>query len=108
IRAAEALKRVLCEAAARRLAVAREAIVCEGETYGVAAGERSLGFAETVAAALEGNGTVTVKGTWSTPPETQGGTFKGAAVGSSAGLSDSGPGGDVRGGEEKGGGEVEA
>jgi len=87
IRAAEALKRVLCEAAARRLAVAREAIVCEGETYRVDGGERSLGFAETVAAALEGNGTVTAKGTWSTPPETQGGTFKGAAVGSSAGFS---------------------
>jgi 4-hydroxybenzoyl-CoA reductase subunit alpha len=87
IRAAEALKRVLCEAAARRLGVTAEAIVCEGETYRVDGGERSLGFAEAVAAALEGGGTVTVKGTWSTPPQTQGGTFKGAAVGSSAGFS---------------------
>ena len=87
IRAAEALKRVLCEATARRLGVATDAIVCEGETFRAEGGARSLAFAEAVAAALEGNGTVTVKGTWSTPPETQGGTFKGAAVGSSAGFS---------------------
>jgi 4-hydroxybenzoyl-CoA reductase subunit alpha len=32
-------------------------------------------------------GTLTVKGTWSTPPETQGGKFRGAAVGSTAGFS---------------------
>jgi 4-hydroxybenzoyl-CoA reductase subunit alpha len=87
IRAAEALKRVLCEAAARRLGVAPAAIVSEGETFRAEGGDRSLAFAEAVAAALESNGTVTVKGTWSTPPETQGGTFKGAAVGSSAGFS---------------------
>ena len=59
----------------------------EGETFRAEGGDRSLAFAEAVAAALESNGTVTVKGTWSTPPETQGGTFKGAAVGSSAGFS---------------------
>jgi len=40
-----------------------------------------------VAAALEGTGTLVAKGAWSTPPETQGGKFKGAAVGSSAGFS---------------------
>jgi 4-hydroxybenzoyl-CoA reductase subunit alpha len=37
--------------------------------------------------ALVDSGTLTVKGTWSTPPETQGGKFRGAAVGSSAGFS---------------------
>jgi 4-hydroxybenzoyl-CoA reductase subunit alpha len=87
IRAAEALKGVLVEAAARKLGVVPDAVVCEGEKYRITSGERSLSFAETVAAALEGNGTVTARGTWSTPPETQGGTFKGAAVGSSAGFS---------------------
>ena len=87
IRAAEALKRLLCEAAARRLGVAPDAIACDGETYRVDGGERFIAFSDAVAAALEGTGTVVVKGTWSTPPETQGGTFKGAAVGSSAGFS---------------------
>ena len=33
------------------------------------------------------SGTLTVKGAWSTPPETQGGKFRGAAVGSTAGFS---------------------
>jgi 4-hydroxybenzoyl-CoA reductase subunit alpha len=32
-------------------------------------------------------GTLSIKGTWSTPPETQGGKFRGAAVGSTAGFS---------------------
>jgi 4-hydroxybenzoyl-CoA reductase subunit alpha len=41
----------------------------------------------TVSAALEESGTISVKGTYSTPPETQGGKFRGAAVGSSAGFS---------------------
>ena len=40
-----------------------------------------------VQAALVDTGTLTVKGTWSTPPETQGGKFRGAAVGSTAGFS---------------------
>jgi 4-hydroxybenzoyl-CoA reductase subunit alpha len=40
-----------------------------------------------VQAALARDGTLTVKGTWSTPPETQGGKFRGAAVGSTAGFS---------------------
>ena len=38
-------------------------------------------------AALAESGTLTVKGAWSTPPETQGGKFRGAAVGSTAGFS---------------------
>jgi 4-hydroxybenzoyl-CoA reductase subunit alpha len=39
------------------------------------------------AGGARGHGTLTVKGSWSTPPETQGGKFRGAAVGSSAGFS---------------------
>jgi 4-hydroxybenzoyl-CoA reductase subunit alpha len=46
-----------------------------------------LGYKDVVAAALENAGTLTVKGIWSTPPSVQGGTFKGAAVGTGAGYS---------------------
>ncbi|HEX8738697.1 MAG TPA: 4-hydroxybenzoyl-CoA reductase subunit alpha [Casimicrobiaceae bacterium] len=87
INAARALLAVLIAAAARRLDVAPAAIECLGEIYRAAGSERALSYKEVVAAALEGTGTLTVKGTWSTPPETQGGTFKGAAVGASAGFS---------------------
>ena len=87
INAAKELLAVLIAAAARRLDVAAAAIECLGEIYRVAGSERALSYKEVVAAALEGTGTLTVKGTWSTPPETQGGTFKGAAVGASAGFS---------------------
>jgi 4-hydroxybenzoyl-CoA reductase subunit alpha len=87
LRAAEALKRVLVEAAARRLEVAAEEIEWLGESCAVAGSNRRLLFADVVQAALVDTGTLTVKGTWSTPPETQGGKFRGAAVGSTAGFS---------------------
>ena len=87
IGAARELQRVLADAAARKLEVASADICCEGERYRVAGTDRALSYKEVVAAALEDTGTLTVKGTWSTPPETQGGRFKGAAVGSSAGFS---------------------
>ena len=87
IGAARELRRVLVAAAARKLEAAGEDIECLGEAYRVAGTDRMLGYKDVVAAALEDNGTLTVKGTWSTPPETQGGKFKGAAVGTSAGFS---------------------
>ena len=87
INAARALQRVLIDAAARKLAVADAEVVCDGEDYAVAGTDRRLSYKEAVAAALEDAGTLIVKGTWSTPVETQGGKFKGAAVGSSAGFS---------------------
>ncbi|HEX7327764.1 MAG TPA: 4-hydroxybenzoyl-CoA reductase subunit alpha [Casimicrobiaceae bacterium] len=87
INAAKELLAVLTAAAARRLDAAPAAIECLGETWRLAGSERALSYKEVVAAALEGTGTLTVKGIWSTPPETQGGTFKGAAVGASAGFS---------------------
>jgi 4-hydroxybenzoyl-CoA reductase subunit alpha len=58
-----------------------------GEGCRVQGEDRGLEFAEVVTAALADGGTLTVKGTWSTPPETQGGKFRGAAVGSTAGFS---------------------
>jgi 4-hydroxybenzoyl-CoA reductase subunit alpha len=87
LRAAEALKRVLVAAAAGKLGVDPDAVEWAGEHGASAANGRTLGFAEIVEAALADSGTLTVKGVWSTPPETQGGTFRGAAVGSSAGFS---------------------
>ena len=87
LRAAEALRRILLEAAARRLRQPVEALEWLGESCTAAGGEQRLSFADCVQAALVDEGTLTVKGTWSTPPETQGGKFRGAAVGSSAGFS---------------------
>lgn len=87
LRAAEALKAVLLDAAARRLGAAVTAVEWLGERCSVAGTERHLDFAQVVQAALADQGTLTVKGTWSTPPETQGGRFRGAAVGSTAGFS---------------------
>jgi 4-hydroxybenzoyl-CoA reductase subunit alpha len=87
LNAAQALRRVLVEAAAKRMQVAPEAVEWLGESCAVAGSEQRMDFAQAVQAALVDTGTLTVKGTWSAPPETQGGTFRGAAVGSTAGFS---------------------
>ena len=87
IDAARALQRLLIAAAARKLEAPAADIGCDGEDYRVAGTDRTLSYKDAVAAALEDAGTLIVKGTWSTPRETQGGKFKGAAVGSSAGFS---------------------
>ena len=85
--AAQNLRTLLIEAAARKLEVAPADIDCAGEVYRVAGTKQELSYMATVTAALEESGTISVKGTYSTPPETQGGKFRGAAVGSSAGFS---------------------
>ncbi|MCL4698126.1 MAG: 4-hydroxybenzoyl-CoA reductase subunit alpha, partial [Burkholderiaceae bacterium] len=87
LRAAQAMKRVLVDAAAKEMEADAADIEWDGETCRVAGTDRGLHFAQVVRAALADTGTLNVKGTWSTPPETQGGTFRGAAVGSSAGFS---------------------
>ncbi len=87
IRAGEALRKILVDAAARKLEVAVDDVECAGECYRVSGTDRELAYKDVVAAALEDTGTLHVKGIWSTPPETQGGRFKGAAVGTSAGFS---------------------
>ena len=87
LEAARDLKRQLVAAAARQLEVAVEDVECLGESYAVAGTDRSLPYKEVVRLALAGTGTLTARGVWSTPVETQGGTFKGAAVGTSAGFS---------------------
>ena len=60
LRAAEALKRVLVEAAATRLQVSPDAIEWAGERCGVAGTERTIDFALCVQAALARDGTLTV------------------------------------------------
>ena len=87
LRAAEALKRALVEAAAKKLEVTPEEVEWGGEACWVIGTDRVLDFAGCVQAVLAESGTLTVKGAWSTPPETQGGKFRGAAVGSTAGFS---------------------
>jgi 4-hydroxybenzoyl-CoA reductase subunit alpha len=87
LRAAENHKRILVEAAAKRLEASPDEIHWAGECCGVVGTERQLSFAQCVQVALAESGTLTVKGAWSTPPETQGGKFRGAAVGSTAGFS---------------------
>jgi 4-hydroxybenzoyl-CoA reductase subunit alpha len=85
--AAQEMKRMLVVAAAKRLEVDVGDVEWNGESCRVAGTDRTLGFVEVVEEALVGTGTLTVKGSWSAPPETQGGKFRGAAVGSTAGFS---------------------
>ncbi len=87
LRAGEAMKRVLVEAAAKRFEVSPDDIDWAGEQCSVTGTDRTMDFADVVQAALVDAGTLTVKGSWSTPVETQGGKFRGAAVGSTAGFS---------------------
>jgi len=91
IEAAKALREKLVNAAAIKLEVAPEDIECEGETFFVTGGtEQSqsvLSFHDVAIAALAIEGTITVKGTFTTPVEAQGGKHRGGAVGSTMGFS---------------------
>ena len=87
LRAAQEMRRALVAAAAKRLEVAVEDVEWEGERCRVAGTDRTIGFADAVEKALADSGPLTVTGTWTAPPETQGGKFRGAAVGSTAGFS---------------------
>ena len=86
--AAENLKRLLVTAAARRLKVEESDVIWYGEAAAVASDpERHIPFAEIAEEALVGTGTLNVKGTFTCPPEFQGGKQRGGAVGSSMGFS---------------------
>ncbi len=88
IQAAENLKKILVEAAARRLQVTPEQVDCLGEVYTVIGQpEHAVAFNDVVAQALVDTGTITVKGTYTCPIEFQGGKQKGGAVGSTMGFS---------------------
>ena len=86
--AAENLKRLLVTAAARRLKVDEADVVWLGEAAAANSDpDRQIPFAEIVEEALVGTGTLAVKGTFTCPPEFQGGKHRGAAVGSTMGFS---------------------
>jgi 4-hydroxybenzoyl-CoA reductase subunit alpha len=86
IDAARNLKKVLVAAAAKKLEAKPEDVECAGGVFRV--GEQSvLTFDEVVREALVDEGAFTVKGTFTCPPEAQGGKHKGGAVGSTMGFS---------------------
>jgi 4-hydroxybenzoyl-CoA reductase subunit alpha len=87
LNAALEMKRILSVAAAKRLEVGIEDVEWEGERCRVTGTDRVVEFASAVEQALADHGPLTVTGTWTAPPETQGGKFRGAAVGSTAGFS---------------------
>jgi 4-hydroxybenzoyl-CoA reductase subunit alpha len=88
IDAAKKLRAVLVEAAARKLEANSVDIECVGETFRVhPGGQSSLPFAEVVKSALAEHGPITVSGTFTCPPESQGGKHRGGAVGSTMGFS---------------------
>jgi len=88
IEAAKAMRAKLVAAAAKKLEVSPDDIECEGETFFVRGSSQSeLSFQDVAIAALAEEGTINVKGTFSTPVEAQGGKHRGGAVGSTMGFS---------------------
>jgi 4-hydroxybenzoyl-CoA reductase subunit alpha len=88
IDAGRQLRDILIKAAARKLEARPEDIECSAETFRVGTGgQASLSFAEVVKAVLAEAGPVTVSGTFTCPPEAQGGKHRGGAVGSTMGFS---------------------
>ncbi len=88
IDAAEKLKRILLEAAARRLDVAPEDVECLGEVYRAGVQDRGLHFDEVVSEALKNAGPITATGVYSTIPQSHGGKkYRGAAIGGTMGYS---------------------
>jgi len=86
--AATKLKCLLVTAAAKRLKVTEDEIGWLGEGAIVTADpEKRVSFNEAVEEALVGTGTLLIKGTFTCPPEFQGGKFRGGAVGSTMGFS---------------------
>ena len=85
--AAKELKRLLVAAAAKRLEAAPADIEFSHGRFVIAGSDRGIAYAEAVRAALENAGPITTRGTFTVPPELQGGKFKGAAVGPSPGFS---------------------
>jgi len=88
IDAAQNLKRLLINAAARKLDAKAEDIECLGELYRAGAQDKGATFDEVVVEALKDVGTITVTGNYSTIPESHGGKkYRGAAIGGTMGYS---------------------
>jgi len=87
LQAAQNLKTALVAAAAKRLETRAEDIECLGEAYCVAGTDRSITYHEVVRAALAETGPITTRGSYTVPPELQGGKYRGAGVGPSPAFS---------------------
>jgi 4-hydroxybenzoyl-CoA reductase subunit alpha len=88
IDAANNLKAMLVEAAARKLGVAPEDVECLGEVYRAGTQDEGLSFEDVVMAALEGTGTITARGNFDTIPDSWGGKkYRGAAIGGTMAFS---------------------
>ena len=88
IDAAKKLRAILLPAAAHKLEARCEDIDCVAETFHVGSqGQSSIPFAEIAKAVLVDRGPITVTGTFTCPPEAQGGKHRGGAVGSTMGFS---------------------
>jgi len=88
IDAAQRLKDRLSEVAASKLGVRREDVYTAAGMFLARGGESApVRFEEIARAALVGEGTLTIKGTFTCPPESQGGKHKGGAVGATMGFS---------------------
>jgi 4-hydroxybenzoyl-CoA reductase subunit alpha len=88
IDAARKLSAILVEAAARKLEADPADIACSAETFHVGGrGQSSLPFGEVAKLALIDRGPITVSGTFTCPPDAQGGKHRGGAVGSTMGFS---------------------
>lgn len=87
--AAEKLKLILIEAAAKKLECSAQQVQCLGEAYQIEnRPETAITFQQVVDQAIVGTGTINVKGIYFVPREFQGvGKHRGAAVGSSPGFS---------------------
>ena len=84
INAAKNLRQVLIEAAAKKLDCKPDDVECLGEVYRAASQDEGMTFEEVVLAALEGTGTLTVKGNYDTIPESHGTKkYRGGAIGGS-------------------------
>jgi 4-hydroxybenzoyl-CoA reductase subunit alpha len=88
IDAANQLKFQLIEAAAKKLDAKPEDVQCDGETYRVVGQDPGLSFSEVVKAALIDTGPITVKGTFTSPPEFMGDKkIRGSAIGATMAFS---------------------
>ncbi len=88
IDAAQNLKRVLVQAAARRLECRPEDVECLGEVYRAGAQDKGVSFNDVVEEALKDSGTIIATGNYSTIPESHGGKkYRGAAIGGTMGYS---------------------
>ncbi|MCZ2414265.1 MAG: 4-hydroxybenzoyl-CoA reductase subunit alpha [Burkholderiales bacterium] len=87
IDAARQLRRILVEAAARKLEASADDVECEGEAFRIAGTDRAIPFREAVRAALVDTGPITVKGTFTCPPEFMGSKqIRASAIGATMGF----------------------